>query len=218
MTLDANIEREALRLFSRYTSEIVEGLGFCPWAKPARLKGQVRQSVDPSPVPQVEHAVAWVRELSASASVEIGFLVHPRCSMSRSQFETHVQTISDAYTHALGPIGATMAIVGFHPEAKPNLDSPFSLVNFIRRSPDPTLQAIRLSTLAAMRERDGADAIYLAPGVDVETLPPMSDHPLHARVAQANFDTVNKMGVTEVEKMILAIHEDRRATYAKLGI
>lgn len=217
MTLDADIEREALRVFGRYTQEIVEGLGFCPWAKPARLKGQVRESVELSPLPRPERAVSWVRELGANPSVQIGFLIHPRCTMSRDEFEAHVLAVSQAYTAAMGAIGATMAIVGFHPDAKVNLSTPYSLVNFIRRSPDPTLQAVRLSTLATLRERDGSDAIYLAPGMDVESLPPMSDEPLHARVATANFETVKRVGVREVEAMLEAISEDRRSTYAKLN-
>ena len=39
------LEREARRVFHRYQTEVVEVLGFCPWAKQAREDARARAGV-----------------------------------------------------------------------------------------------------------------------------------------------------------------------------
>jgi len=38
------------------------------------------------------------------------------------------------------------------------------------------------------------------------------------RVARANLETVQRVGLRDVERALLAIHDDRRDTYAALGL
>lgn len=217
--LDEALPREARRLFRRYTLEIVEGLDMCPWAEAARRRSQVSESVELAPTPDVAAGAAWARRLGEDRSVEIGFLIWPRVRVSRREFVAYVQAVRDAYGKDPGRHGVLMAVVAFHPEPEPDTSSPLSLINFIRRCPDPTIQAIRLSTLEELRQRDGAGkrcmpmSAALALPLDVP-----ARRPLHEVVSEANQQTVARLGVAHVEAIIDDIHRDRDRAYRALGV
>jgi hypothetical protein len=91
-------------------------------------------------------------------------------------------------------------------------------VPFIRRTPDPTIQLVRVSSLERVREgfSDGTQFVDLRAlatlGASPETTLPLRD-----RIARANLKTVERLGPEEVERRLLSIREDRNRTYAELG-
>lgn len=215
---DAALAREARRLWQRYTREIVEGLDMCPWAEAARRRSQVSEQVHLGPTPDVAAGAAWARRIGEDPSVEIGFLIHPRVKATRAEFVAYVQAVREAYGRDPGRRGVLMAVVAFHPEPEPDTSTALSLINFIRRCPDPTIQAIRLSTLEELRQRDGSGKRCM-PMREALALP--LDVParraLHEVVAEANQQTVERLGVAHVEAIIADIHRDRELTYRALG-
>ena len=202
MTADEALAREAKRLFRRYTVEIVEGLDMCPWAEAARRRSEVSESVELGRSPDIAAGAAWARRLGEDRSVEIGFLIWLRVKVSRAEFVAYVQAVREAYGREPGRGGVLMAMVAFHPEPEP----------------DPTIQAIRLSTLEELRQRDGTGKRFMPMSAALALpLNVTARRPLHEVVSEANQQTVERLGVPRVEAILADIHRDRDRTYRALG-
>jgi hypothetical protein len=212
------LRAEALRIHARYAVEVVEGLGFCPWARAAREQGRVCTRIlldgQDTPAAALEQVIALERD----ASCEIGLLVFPELTLARVAFQHFAAEVRAGYEPRAG--GAPFAIADFHPDADPNLRSAAELVAFIRRSPDPTLQLVRRSALAAVRMGDGPGTRFIdASAWTLGSAPsPPLPAPLHERVAGANLRQVQTLGVEHVLALFAAIERDRDASYARHGL
>jgi hypothetical protein len=212
--------REAERLHRRYLTEVVEAFGLCPWAERARRDGRTRvEVVLDSDEASGARSTAVLGAWASDESVEIGFLLFPCVALGRIEFDrlvAHVRS-SDAQRHRLGQI--PFALAAFHPEGEPDLQDADRLIPFLRRTPDPCIQAVRMSVL----ERVRGGAPQGTQFVDIATLdgPPPGQSPtppLRERIARANLDTVLRLGLDGLTARIEAIQDDRARTYAALGV
>jgi hypothetical protein len=215
--MSEELEREAVRVYRRYSAEVVEALGICPWAAKARREGKVRERVMLEPVTDLRGTVRAVRELGADAGVEIGLLLFPRLSIERTGFERFVASVRESYGEGMADV--EMALAPFHPDAEPDLDEPERLVPFLRRTPDPTIQLVRRSVLASVRRAHGHGTGFLDPRhLDVTgVLAADPKIPLHERVARQNLDTVRELGVARLQAILDDIRQDRDRSYASLS-
>ena len=210
------LAREAIRLYARYEIEVVEAFSLCPWAERSRREGHTRQLVLEG-APVAETALAAIDVLARDTNVEVGFLLFPTCTLGRVAFERWVSGLRDTDQQR----GATFAAAAFHPDARADLGDPYRLVPFIRRSPDPTIQLIRRSVLESVRRPGDGGTGYIDPSsiADLAAFfknPPKP--PLHERVAQANLEQVERVGVEPLESILSDIADDRdRAYEAVLG-
>ncbi len=220
MSDDALI-REALRIYRRYASEIIERYTFCPWAERARLEGHVTERVLVQSDADTAPSLAAMAELAADPAIEIGLLIYPRITLGRLPFEHFVAEVrrADEARHELG--AATFALAAFHPDAQADLDDPERLIPFIRRSPDPTVQLVRLSVLESVRSRSPEGTAFVDPAsLDLDRLLAEQEKaklPLRQRIARANQETVTEVGVEAIEATLADIFRDRDESYAKLG-
>ena len=215
MRLDEEWVREAERLHARYLIEVVEAYGLCPWAQRARLDGQTRVSV----VLEADEAAveASMRSLDGWArdGIDIGFLVFPRLKVGRLDFDRFVAHLRGVDTGRC-PLGTPpFALAAFHPQAEPDMLRAERLVPFLRRTPDPCVQAVRMAALDRVRRGTPSGTQF----VDVATLngnlaeegPPLRD-----RIAGANLETVKRAGVQVLSACFEAIEGDRARTYRAL--
>lgn len=218
-TADA-LEREARRIYQRYEVEVVEAFGFCPWAARAREDGEVEVRVvleseeeladDPRP------ALEAVEAHAARANVAVGLVVFPRVTSSRELFTRFVARLRELHADAHGR-SPPMALAEFHPTAQADLGAAARLVPFLRRSPDPTIQCVRLSVLSALRRgEEGTDYVDLATTNLQELLARPVRKPLHERVAEMNLATVRERGIDAIEMVLADIAADRAAAYARV--
>lgn len=212
------LANEAIRLYRRYQSEIVEALNLCPWAERARTEGRVRERVVEWLPTDVGAALEAIDELARDQDVEIGLLLFPTARAPRAEFERYVSRLADedAKIRELGT--APFAMAAFHPDAEADLSDPERLISFLRRTPDPTIQLVRCETLDRVRGGFSDGTAF----VDVNFLTTLDKTredtlPLRQRIARANLRTVARAGVADVERRIDRIKQDRDATYAKLG-
>jgi len=212
----AALEREALRIYGRYQREVVEALGLCPWAASAREDGRVRPRVALRDELPTAHGI--VEELAADPGVDVGLVIFPLSSRERGAHERFVAALRRRHAERHGG-SPPLAMAAFHPDAEPDLASPARLVPFIRRSPDPTVQLVRLSMLEELRRPFERGTGYVDPAnlAAVETLlaAPVK-RPLHERIAQTNLETIRRLGVQAVAARLEAIREDRDASYAAI--
>lgn len=194
---------EALRLNARYVEEIVIGWGLCPWAAQAWRTGAVQRRVlldaaaEPAAVLDLIDELQPPRETEAAPQAAIGLVIWPRLALDAAAFATAAEQIRRA-DRARRPAGAPppFLIAAFHPDLRqdPPADAP-SLVPFIRRTPDPTLQLVRTTLLDALA----------GGGRDVSS-----------EIAAANFATVAARTPAALDQALNDIRRDRDDSYRRL--
>jgi hypothetical protein len=215
--MNGELESEAVRLNRRYVTEIVEAFGLCPWADRARREGHVTEVVfDQTSTERFEPSLASMTELADRLEIDVALFIYPRIGANRLDFEHFARQLRALDAERYPPSEIPFAIAAFHPDAPPVLANPDRLVPYLRRTPDPTLQVVRHSTLDRVRgERHGTSyyGAHLfsgelpleAPGTDVREL-----------IARTNFDTVVRVGVEAFDAVFTDILRDRDETYARL--
>jgi hypothetical protein len=185
--------REALRLNARYVEEIVVGWSLCPWAAQAWRTGAVSRRVSLERDAATQPVLSFVDELAAGDQA-IGLFIWPRLSLDAAGFGRFAEQVrrADRARHA-----PPFLMAAFHPELRdePPAD-PASLVPFIRRTPDPTLQLVRARLLDELA-RGGRD--------------------VSAELARANFAVVERRTPAALDRALRDIQRDRDDTYASLA-
>lgn len=195
---------EARRLVLRYLTEVVERFDLCPWAAPARARGELRiEVVEPA------DAGSAIERFLADASAGIGLIVLPGLAGPPPA----LRALRDELL--AGPLGREVALADFHPGAELDASHPSRLVAYLRRSPDPMLQAVRHRDLASLhRPRPPMSAADQAAVLAGKHVPPYRD-PV-AEVATTNLATFESHAA-ELAALLDEIHADRARTYAALA-
>ena len=182
-----SIEAEALARNDRYLREFVEALELCPFARKCRESGRLARRVLRGERP-AEATAAAVRELEQTSEeqVEVALLIYPEFAGELSRFEE----FRDEVRRSL----RLFYCVAFHPALPMDLSDANRAVSFLRRSPDPTLQLVRISTLDRVRSGRPAGSVYVDPSRlspeelrDLEAVPSLSD-----QIAEANLCTLRR--------------------------
>ena len=213
---EARLVKEAIRVYRRYAVEIVEGLTFCPYAEKARHDGVTHELVITEAAPTDETVLDVIEAVTEDETVDIGLLILPRLEITQLNLGPWVEVLRKKHQ---GMRGVTvLAIEGFHPIAEADISAPERLTPFVRRTPDPTLQLTRLSSLEAVRRGTQTGTGFVDPTtVDLmELLKRPVKRPLHARIAEANLASVKRLGVPEVERRLRDILRDRDESYARI--
>ena len=133
---------EVRRLLDRYLVEVVEAYALCPWAKPARLAGEIAVDVVFGAPDAAAFATA-ATALLARAETRVAMVVAPELAVDPAA----LRAIRDRVAALIPDAG----VADFHPHAGLDLASPARLVPFLRRSPDPMLQLVPLAILENVR-------------------------------------------------------------------
>lgn len=203
MTGDDDEVAAALARNDRFLREFVEAREFCPYAKRCRESGGLERRVLLGDGPAVDEVLPVLRELSGDpfAHVEIGLLVFPRARGTALEWERFVTALREA--RAREEKAATFFLVAFHPDSAPDTQDPQRTVSFLRRSPDPTLQLVRVAVLERVRGRDTADTLWTDPAALDFTRPmPRVPPTISDRIARANHETVQREGPAPLRALL----------------
>jgi hypothetical protein len=197
---------------------VVEAFDFCPFARGARSSGQVAQRVLDGPAPEVGHALEQIAELEAQPQTVIGLLIFPRLTVAAEGFDRFVHQLREA-DGARRKGRPPFALAAFHPEGVWGDDTPDRMVMFFRRSPDPTIQLVRFSTLDAVKGPSRSDGKFLfdfsASGL-AELERRANEVPLSDRIARTNFERARR-DLARVEAVLADIRADRDRSYARFA-
>jgi hypothetical protein len=97
--------------------------------------------------------------------------------------------------------------VAFHPHLPRDLLDAHRAVQFIRRSPDPTIQLVRASVLKAVRaDREGGSKYVDASNLSLEQLMAVSSPlSLSDRIAEANLETLRREDPDRAEALLTSL-------------
>lgn len=158
-----------------------------------------------------------IDELDADPQVEVALLLLPRLDLGARAFDSFVGRLreEDATRRPLGTIPFMFA--AFHPEAAVDVTDAERLIPYLRRTPDPTIQLVRSSSIDAVRRGtpQGTQLVDIALMERPFERAPMD---LRERIARANLATVQRMGVDELTRKLDDIHRDREVTYRRLSV
>jgi hypothetical protein len=200
----AQIATAALARNDRYLREFVEALHLCPFARRCREEGKLLRRVL---LPQ-DDAMAAIREVEALAaeSVEVALLIFPLAEAGNlaaaRAFEAFGASIRETMfaAHFSGP---PFYLVAFHPDLPRDLFDAHRAVQFIRRSPDPTLQLVRASVLQEVRGNNSGER-YLDPAKLTleELLAVTSPVSTSDRIAEANLESLLREGPDRLQLLL----------------
>ncbi len=198
---------EVRRILDRYVVEVVERYDLCPWAKSARLGGEVAVEVlwgEPSTDTWVEAG----RAALARPNARVAMIVAPESMLTVPE----LRAVRDHVTSAIPQTG----VAHFHPDSPLDLGSPARLVPFLRRSPDPLLQLVPLELLESVRgvgvQVDIAEQLRILGGVSTVPRGDIAD-----RIAETNHARI-RAEQAAVSETLAAIAQDRRASYTRAEI
>ena len=207
--MQARNSAEVRRILDRYLVEVVEAFDLCPWAKSARLAGEITVEIVWG-TPSLDDWEAAARKALAQPATRVAMIVAPQVTPKGRQ-----ATID---RDALGAVRDQIAIripsagvAHFHPDAAIDLATPARLVPFVRRSPDPLLQLVPLSILDQIRSAPPVAGIaQQAQILGGHAPPPRGD--VAERIAHANFATVSAQ-LAAIVAVLDDIARDRRLAY-----
>lgn len=198
---------EVRRIFDRYLVEIVEAYGLCPWARPARLGGEVAVEVlwgEPT-------ADAWAaagEALLSRPETRVAMVVAPESAVTPGELRAARDHVGSRLKHA--------GIAHFHPDAELDLATPARLVPFLRRSPDPLLQLVPFALLESVRaEPPTVDRLLQAQMLGGQAASLRGD--VADRIAEDNHARVTSE-TAAIVACLDDIARDRRESYARAGI
>lgn len=207
---------EARRLHLRYTVELVERFNLCPFARHARTAGEVSREVllhaEPDPAPTLALIVS-LEERPAPPPVVL--VLYPRLTITPRAFDELASRIKDLdqKRHGGRPVWVSAT---FHPDYPLDLRSPGSIVPFLRRSPDPSLQLVRLAVLDEARGPNHGTFVFdYSPESWEELRRRTRTRTVQERIADDNRATLDREGAAAFEAIQADILRDRAASYAR---
>jgi hypothetical protein len=218
---DERLVAEARRVYGRYATEFIETLRLCPWAERARKEAHTEERYLTVDEPDDGATLEAIASLAADPAIEVGLVIFPKLMLGRAEFERWVGRIREQDVARARPARASFAMAAFHPDAEPHTETPYRLVPFIRRSPDPLIQCIRVSILDAMRKEEHGTNYVDPKGKDLMELFRSLQNkkpPLHERVAETNHETLEAHGIERARALLDDILADRDASYGALGV
>lgn len=199
------LRREALRLHERYQHELIERFSVCPWAKPARSADRTLAYVVTAKTCSAEDLEPLLRDWAAKPDIDVGFVIAPRFSGDAGSFADWASSIAE-------PHRDVFLSAPFYPNASESAGS----VQFLRQTPDPTVQLVRRARLEEIRAQDPPHYRDIF-DIDMNDLAnERVAQPVAASVVAHNERMLDREGRAAIEEIVRDIQKDRRETYARL--
>ncbi len=186
--------RAVLEANARYLVEFVEAHNLCPFARGARLAGELSREVFPQTTREAAPVLAWID--SREEKISVALAIFPNLAIDPPAFHAFCAAVRAAHT------SETFYVVAFHPDGALDASTPARLVPFLRRSPHPTLQFVRAKILDQVR--GGHAGSVFAPSAQAAAALSRAVG-VSESIAEANFQTVLQEGADTLAAEILRL-------------
>jgi hypothetical protein len=146
-------------------------------------------------------------------------MIFPRFAIGRLAFDGVAARVGEREQtrHPIGEVPFVMA--SFHPDARADATTGERFIPFLRRTPDPCIQLVRVKLLDAVRANtpQGTRLMDLEQVMKNMALLPRDEMPLRERIAKQNLATAKALGIDTLAAKLDEIVADRDRTYAELA-
>lgn len=210
------LEAAALEANDRYLETFLEPNSFCPFSRGGRKRGQTLRLVyhaDTADLaPFFERMVAAARDPS---KVVIQVIV-PMIEVPAAAWSRFCHDVTAVGNERLGHGEDVFAVAPLHPELSYSDANPFALIPLFRRTPDPTIQWVRLDALEQLYDGRSGDTVY----ADLDDLDGFLARPrrspLFDRIAETNMRMARRLGIREVERTLRELWRAAQDRYAQV--
>ena len=196
--------------------EVVEAHEICPYSRRSRETGELQRDVVlDAELSITETLAAFDRTLAKYPAAVVIIIVFPRVTVDHEAWDRFVQSVRGVDQERAGGSPA-FAAATFHPDYPLDPRTPHTLVPFFRRSPDPSIQFVRLRVLDDIRGgKHGKFHFDVAKGDWAALQKRLTQVSVTERIAADNFAMAETQRAV-LEAKLADIHADRDATYARL--
>ncbi|MBK6516268.1 MAG: Rieske 2Fe-2S domain-containing protein [Polyangiaceae bacterium] len=205
----------ALQANDRYVLGFLEQHSVCPFARGGRLQGQVARFVhfvesdDPAPF------VELMRRAADDPTKAVVQVILPLVSVEPSDWYRFCHQITAAANARLRD-GETFAVAPLHPALPYKTENRSALIPLFRRTPDPTVQWVRLDAIEALYQGRSGEDVYVAPTDILKFLAVPRKTPLFDRIAETNLKMARRLGFDQVERTLREIHLQAQSSYQRI--
>jgi hypothetical protein len=212
----AAIEAAAIEANERYLVDIVEGHAFCPFSRGGRAQGQTARFVhycsEKDPAAIVERMV----EAAQNPDLVVLQVILPGIQIAPEAWIALCNQLTALGNRRLSKVSDVFAVAALHPELPFQTTNPFTLIPLFRRSPDPTIQWVRLDGLKALYEGRTSDTTIVDPS-EIDGLELGKERtPLFDQIAESNQEMARRLGIDEVEQALAEISRSAQDRYAEI--
>lgn len=213
--LQRAIAAEAIRVNDRYLDEFLERYAICPFSRQGREQGAVSRYVHHFSERSVEPLIARMREIAADPKQVVAQVILPLIEVGPDEWTRFCHRLT-ALGH--GRMGGpdVLAVAPLHPDLPYTEANDEALIPLFRRTPDPTIQWVRLDGLAEIYEGRGKGTLF----VDIDAigahLAKESRPPLWNRIASTNAAMARRLTLPKVVDLLADIVSDARESYARV--
>lgn len=218
--LAAQLEIEALRANDRYLHAFIEEYSFCPFARGGREAGQTKRYVVhadfAAPAQLVDRLVELMLRVAADETQVVAQVIFPLIEVEPEAWIRFCDELT-ALGHARRGGPAVLAFAALHPRLAYSDQNAFAMVPLFRRSPDPTIQWVRLDGLEKIYEGRDSEVRFVDPANILTFLrdAPPPRPPLYDRIAETNRKMARRMGLPRVEAMLAEYAEAAQRAYQR---
>ncbi len=209
------IVREAERVNDRYLDEFLERWAFCPFSKEGRKRGEVFRYVHLFETLDLEPIYALHERIASDERQVVAQVIAPGIQVDAEAWATFCHALTARAHERLGR--EVVAVAPLHPELPYGTGAAAEMVPLFRRTPDPTIQWVRLDALERIYEGRGAGTVFVDAGSVEDFLAAMEEahKPLWDSIADSNAKNARAFGLERLEGLLARIAADARESFAK---
>jgi len=216
----AAIESAALESNDRFLETFLEPNSFCPFSRGGRQRGQTVRFVYYADTTDLTPLLDRMADAARDPSKLVIQVIVPMIEVSAeawSRFCHEVTAVgNDRLRDGPGNGDNLYAVAPLHPELRYSSSNPFALIPLFRRTPDPTIQWVRLDALESLYSGRTGDTVY-ADLDDLESfLAKPRRNPLFDRIAETNMKMALRLGIPEVERSLRDLARSAQDRYARI--
>jgi hypothetical protein len=212
----AALERDVFRANDRYLNEFLEKYAFCPYSRDARRKGEVHrymhycECLDPRPLVELMHRIA------GDSTHVVAQVMLPCIDVTAPDFARFVHQLTD-FAHAELGGRDVLAVAPLHPALNFSQTTPEALIPLFRRTPDPTIQWVRLDALESVYAGRESDTVFVeASSIDAYLEKNPKKAPLYETIAKANAAMTKRLSVDLVVALLEEIANDASVSHRRI--
>ncbi len=218
--IDAAMCRElkavALDANHRYLTEQIEEHSFCPYSRGGRAQGQTDRYVHYYTESDTRPLIDFMVKAASDPSLVVVQVILPMVETGPEEWIEFCHKVTDLGNEHLGAGTETFAVAPLHPALPYNDSTPFALIPLLRRSPDPTIQWVRLDGLDALYAGRERDTKYVDPENIMAFMQQKHRQPLFDRIAETNLLMANRLGIPRVEAAFAEISVTAQKRYMNI--